>query len=263
MTRRARILTVLTATVLLAGCGAARTDHTVANLAAKPGCSQAAGQNDAGDHDTDPPASAGQGGADSVDYAPVHTGQYLEGYEAVAVVQVVSRAGGMASADDHQLGARPFGPQTAPAAATAAREGFKVLRPTRLAVIRLLKGQLPPCLDLDVPGGTAGLYQYHASQFPAAFGPGDKMLGLFSTHDQPGPTVPAYAQTLLKADPDGNLTLPFGDRDQINVNTWTPPPSQPPPSQPPPSTQPNPCWTPGQPPPSPTSPPPCGRGSTP
>jgi hypothetical protein len=116
-----------------------------------------------------------------------------------------------------------------------------VLRPTRLAVIRPLKGQLPPCLDLDIPGGTAGNSQYHPSQFPARFAPGDEMLGLFSTHDQPGTSIPPYAQALLLAGSTGHLTLPFGDNDRIDINTWTPPTpepwspttyTQPPPSQP-------------------------------
>ena len=221
-----RTLTVFAAVVLLAGCGEARTVR-VAAVPANPACPPAPGQTDAGDHDTDPPAPGGQGAADSVDYAPVGTARYLQAYEAVAVVQVVSRAGGTAAPDDHQLGARPSRPHAAPDPATAARDGFKVVRPARLAVTRLLKGELSACLELDVPGGTAGLYQYHASQFPDRFSPGDKMLGLFSTHDEQGIGVPAYAQTLLKADPDGNLTLPFGDHDHINVNTWTPPSTQP------------------------------------
>lgn len=272
MTPRAltqRRLTFAAAAVLLAGCGGARTAQLAVTPAANPGCPPAAGHADKGENDTAPPAPGGQGAADSMDYAPVNTGQYLQAYEALAVVQVVSRAGGTAGPNDHRLGARPSGLRTAPDPAIAARDGFKVLRPTRFAVIRQLKGQLNPCLDLDVPGGTAGLFQYRSSQFPARYGSGDKLLGLFSTHDQPGTTVTAYAQTLLKADSDGNLTLPFGDHETINVNTWTPPPAGPPPPPAgkaprlPPTSQATPCWSPGQPPPSRTGPPPCGRGSAP
>jgi hypothetical protein len=198
-----------------------------------------------------------------MDSGMARTGQYLSAYDAIAVVQVVSRGGGVAGPDDHQLGARPRSPHTAPAAADAARDGFKVLRPTRFAVTRLLKGQLPPCLDLDVPGGTAGNYPYHSSQFPARFSPGDRMLGLFFTQDRPGHAVPPYAQALLLADSTGHLTLPFGDHDRIDINIWAPPapePYGPPVTQPPDPYPPLQCWAPGQPPPSDTDPPPCGRG---
>jgi hypothetical protein len=150
------------------------------------------------------------------DYASGSTDELLQLYQGFAVIQVVSRGVPTAIADPGTYGARPSSSHPPPGNGAS---DFEVIRPARFAVVRQLKGSIPACLDLDVPGGTAGLFS--SNGFAPAFGVGDQMLALLQTHDDAGAPTP-WAWALLRADKNGMLTLPFGDHDLLNVNTWTP-----------------------------------------
>jgi hypothetical protein len=228
-----RTLIAAACLVLAAGCatGTKITSGQVANTpSAPPNCTPVVGHTDAGANDTASLPPGGFAVNSSTDYIPGSTAQFLQGYEVIAVLKVISRAAPQPVAADNQIGARPASSHASSIATDQmGYPHFKVIRTTRLAVLRNLKGALASCQDLDIPGGTSGKYRMDDPQFPATFAPGDELLGLFSTHDNAAPgqsvTVAPYAQILLRAAPDGSLTLPFGDHDQINVNTWNPPSS--------------------------------------
>jgi hypothetical protein len=241
-----------------AACGGGHGARIVADFQV---CPPKAGQIDVGAHDRDQPLPGGSGKSFNLDFMPVGTAQSLSSYEEIAVVQVISRDAPVAAADTGHLGARKSVVHPPPPADVA--PPFQVFRPARVVTLRQLKGTVDTCLDLDVPGGTSRRFQEGNYLFPDTFAPGDKMLALFSDNDTPGTRIAPYAQMLLKAAPGGSVTLPFGDHDHINVNTWNPPPYSPPPnSNPPPpisttTSQPL-CTGPN----NPTGPPPCGRGTS-
>jgi hypothetical protein len=142
--------------------------------------------------------------------------ELLQYYEAFAVLQVVSRGVPTAIADPGVFGARPSRQHPPPG---TGENDFEVIRPARFAVVRQLKGSIPDCLDLDVPGGT--VESISSSGFAPAFGVGDRMLAFVSLHDDTGAPAP-WVNLLLPDDKDGLVTLPFGGRDRLNIDTWVP-----------------------------------------
>jgi hypothetical protein len=139
----------------------------------------------------------------------------LRYYEAFAVLQVVSRGVPTAIADPGTFGARPSQAHPPPG---EGQDDFEVIRPTRFGIVRQLKGTLPACLDLDVPGGTVG--SVRSDGFAPAFGIGDRTLAFFSYDDTGSPTP--WASLMLLADSNGLVSLPFGGHDRLNVDTWAP-----------------------------------------
>jgi hypothetical protein len=129
---------------------------------------------------------------------------------------VVSRGVPTAIADPRTFGARPS--RAHPPPGTDPND-FEVIRPTRFAVVRQLKGSIPDCLDLDVPGGTVG--SISSDGFAPAFGVGDRMLAFVTLHDDSGGPTP-WVNLMLLADKNGLVTLPFGGRDRLNLDTWIP-----------------------------------------
>lgn len=249
---RSTTVPCLLAVILTGACG---NKSETRSAAGQTDCPPAAGQTDTGSNDTAPRPPGGQWSDSVVDFNRGPTAETLGGTDAVAVLRVVSRAEAVAAAEAEEPNARPSAPHERPKAGSQ----FTVLRPARLAVVRQLKGSLPQCLDLDVPGGRAGMFTKTGSQFPAQLAPGDQLLGLIATQDEKGPTAP-YATALFRADRDGWLTLPFGDRERVNVNTWEPEIREPQKPTPPPGKS----FTPPQPvPPAPPSEPPPTRREAP
>lgn len=211
---RSAAVPCLVAVILTGACG---NKSDTLSAAGRTDCPPAAGQTDTGSNDTAPIPPGGQGASSEAAWSSGPTAELLGGSDAVAVLRVVSRAAPLPALDDGQPNAGPSAPHAPPKAGSP----FTVVRPTRLAVVRQLKGSLPQCLDLDIPGGTAGTFTKTDSRFPAQLAPDDQLLGLIATQDDKGPTAP-YATALFLADRDGWLTLPFGDRERVNVNTWKP-----------------------------------------
>ncbi|MCA1846136.1 MAG: hypothetical protein LC792_23685 [Actinobacteria bacterium] len=129
---------------------------------------------------------------------------------------MVSRGVPTAIGDPGKFGARPSRQHPPPG---AGESDFEVIRPARFAVVRQLKGSIPDCLDLDVPGGTVG--SVSSDGFAPAFGVGDRMLAFVILHDDTGNPAP-WANLMLLADKNGLVTLPFGAQDRLNIDTWVP-----------------------------------------
>jgi hypothetical protein len=228
------VAAVVALVVGLAGCTNDRTSPPAENGIAVTGstqmgstptatgpasCRPAPGQSVTDDGIADfsplPPGGRGKsGGPDLFSGGP--SDQLLRQWEAFAVLQVVSRGIPTAIADPREFGARPSRQHPPPG---PGESDFEVIRPTRFAVVRPLKGSIPDCLDLDVPGGTVG--SVSSDGFAPAFGVGDRMLAFFMLHDDSGAPAP-WANIMLLADKNGLVTLPFGDRDRLNVDTWVP-----------------------------------------
>jgi len=127
------------------------------------------------------------------DYSAASTDEQLRAQQAFAFIQVVSRSVPTAIADPHTFGARPSQPHPPPGAGDP---DFEIVRPTRFRVVRQLKGALPGCLDLDVPGGTVGALS--SDGFAPAFGVGDRMLAFFTVHRQIEDTTVDAAGEVLR-----------------------------------------------------------------
>jgi hypothetical protein len=95
-----------------------------------------------------------------------------------------------------------------------------IVRPVRFRVTRVLKGTLPECLALDVPGGRAGTHRSLVDTMPRVITPGDTVLA-FLDDEMGGVRVPLYATELLKAAKDGTVRLPFGSQPVVDLDTWT------------------------------------------
>jgi hypothetical protein len=169
-----------------------------------------------GSGDFAPLPPGGRGKSEIPEYPSGSTDEILSHHEAFAVLQVVSRGGPAAIADPRLFGARPSRPHPPPG---TGESDFEVIRPARFAVVRPLKGTIPDCLDLDVPGGTVG--SLSSDGFAPAFGVGDRMLAFVNLHDDRGAPAP-WVNIMLVADEHGLVTLPFGAHDRLNVDTWVP-----------------------------------------
>lgn len=148
------------------------------------------------------------------------TTEILKNFEAAGVYEVVSRQEAIAVA----RGPQDFGARSSSARSQAEidRENFSVVRPTRLALDRSLIGTLADCLDLDLPGGVTDLYDVSEDGFPPeGVTRGDRAIVFFVKYNADSP----QASLMLKADDKGNVRLPFGDREVVNIESWNPPKS--------------------------------------
>lgn len=104
-------------------------------------------------------------------------------------------------------------------APTPSGSGFSVVRPARLEVNQVFRGgPLPTCLHLDIPGGSSGSYHLQTGAFPDNFAVGDRLLLIFS------PSGPAGFGSIIKADQEGRVRLPFVTPTTVDLDTWQPPP---------------------------------------
>lgn len=246
---RYRVAVGVAAVVLTGSCGAATTVRVASRGS---DCAPRAGQTDDGSGDTAPLPPGGRGRDAINDFIGSPTPEVLGGNDAVAVLRVVSRGAPIAAADDQRGGARQSMPRRPP---EEGAQWFTVVRPMRLEVVRELKGSLPKCLDLDVPGGTSGEFSESSNVFPRQGAPGDRLLAFFATRDARGPIVP-FAMAMWRADEEGWLTLPFGDGERVDLETWNPEIREPRKGPPPPPGQ---SYTPPQPVPPVPAPPPSPR----
>jgi hypothetical protein len=112
---------------------------------------------------------------------------------------------------------------------------WSLIRPARFAVTRVLKGSLPECVDLDVPGGSSPDFVQQGGGEPPPFGVGARMLAFFlAAHADDGSVVaaprrpsppkevPPFTAWLILVAPDGTAQI-LGGSETINVDTWTPP----------------------------------------
>ena len=105
-------------------------------------CGPAPGQSVTDDGSGDfaplPPGGRGRSGGPDL-FSSGSSDELLRLYEAFAVLRVVSRGVPTAIADPHTFGARPSRQHPPP----GGPDDFEVIRPTRFAVVRQLKGSIP------------------------------------------------------------------------------------------------------------------------
>lgn len=182
------------------------------------GCPPAPGQSttDDGSADTTPlvPGALGRSGhGDPGGGEPPTTAQILASYDAVAVLTVVSR-GPVTAVAGGGYGARPSIAHEPPGSDPG---DWSLIRPARFSVTRVLKGSLPQCMDLDVPGGSSPDFAQHVEGDPPPFGVRDRAIAFVNAAHG---SEPLTAWLTLVA-PDGTVQIPFGDHETINVDTWT------------------------------------------
>lgn len=183
--------------------GAASTDPSVAN----------------GSVDVAPPGSRTtvvQG-----DFAAQNSVQFLSAFPAIGVVEVVARDKPVALASSQYFAVATERALAQPRANLAVQEYFAVVRPAAFQVVETVRGTLPECLDLAVPGGSVGDFTERNGAFPARFAVGDRLLALFEQ------ARPPRVSFLFPARQDGNFLLPFGEK-VVNAATWEPPAYKPP-----------------------------------
>lgn len=97
---------------------------------------------------------------------------------------------------------------------------FRVLRPTGLRVDRVIRGSLDQqCLEVDIPGGSAGSFNERSGYFPDQLSLGDRLLLLYCAA-----CGDLGFGEAIKADAEGNVILPFATRTKVNLDEWVPPP---------------------------------------
>ena len=207
--------------LLVAGCGGSDTE-TVSAAPPSVDCPVQTGALDASDSGAADFVDPGPGGVSEVRHTEENqkvrsTPEALSGMDSVAVLGVVSRRGPIGV--DRVAGVRRPGAVRSTPSPTAhpGDTDIDVVRPARFTLVRTIKGSVPSCLDLDVPGGTFGKARQENSRFPQNFKRGDRMLAIFADTE-----TPSFAIALYPADKDGNLTLPFGAEERVNLNTWSP-----------------------------------------
>jgi hypothetical protein len=212
---RRRILAVAVTsffTLALSSCGNDGEEAVeVAAASPKPDCPVQPGALDPSDAGTGDFADPGEGGLIQKDnpeqQKPQSTEEALAYMDLVGVLEVVSRRAPVAAG---RVDGRPR-TGAIPSTQVSAAPGR-----TDVDIVRPIKGSFPSqCLDLDVPGGTVGKLRHETSRFPEKFKKGDRVLAISAA--DPFNTVYMYL-----ADKDGWLTLPFGDMERVNVNTWSP-----------------------------------------
>ena len=237
--RAARPLAWLGLALSVAACGAVDAVQSGAADAVQSGaaetvqsgsdaCPPADGPSDDGLTDTAPLPAGGRDADVIFESMFGTTTELLQSQDSLAVLTVVSRRPPVAvgAPRNHGFGAWPSGPHATPAPDGPGADNFAVVRPARLALTRTIAGSVPDCLDLDVPGGTAGAFRFDLAEFPATFAAGDRVLA-FVRRD--GDLT--WAGSMWKAGEDGSLTLPTTEREVVDLDTWAPelPPPLPPP----------------------------------
>lgn len=145
--------------------------------------------------------------------------------KAAAVLQVVEREPAVAVSQRLAgLVARPSSSaaermQDRPRAAV---DGFHVVRSTRFVVVKVLTGQLPTCLSLDVPGGTDSSLNVREENgyFPATLAPGDRVVAFFEEVKTPR-GVEAVASAIFAEDGDGKVRLPLDLEPIVDIDELT------------------------------------------
>lgn len=219
----------LLAAVALAGCAGGEDSDEEATLA-QPSAAPC--------RSTQVPAQVASGAVDikplppdalvkkaSLDYPAGTTSELLNSYPLIALVQATTREKPVA-VQGKGIGALAADAVAAAPPAVPGSLSFRVVRPMTLQVVRELRGDLPTCLELAIPGGSADGFAEFDPGFPRRIAVGEPMLAFFSGPDpsQSGPVL----TLLVAAQPDGTFVLPFGDGTPIEVATWTVPPYAPP-----------------------------------
>ena len=167
--------------------------------------------------------------SEMADYADVPVDESLAPYAAISVLRVTDR-------EHPQMlpGKTNMAYRVSDAAAIAAtpdsprgpEANFHIARPITFATDRAIKGDVGPCNTLMVPGGTAkdkgGVDRAAiSSMFPDKLKVGDRVLALWWS--PPGAGQPSLVvATMLLADGNGVVTLPFGTDQKLNVDTYQP-----------------------------------------
>ena len=110
-----------------------------------------------------------------------------------------------------------------PALASAQQNGPpEVSRVVRVATDRVIKGSVPHCLALDIPGGVANGHRTTNADYPLVIRIGDRLLVFFSPLGPPG-NRQVEPGVIAAVAPDGTVVVPFGGYETVNVDTWQPP----------------------------------------
>lgn len=203
---------LIVATVVLAACG--EPGNQAKPTAAKHRC-QADRDIGAADYSaSDGSSEPGDVISGSIsDYGGGTTDQNLHLYDGIAVLTVVGRdkAKVASDSDSRAAGSSDDNPDTK-----------TVVRVIRFQTDRSLKGDVPACVEFTVPGGRAKdangkFIATSDSRYPEKIQVGDRALALLT--DQP---APLHIGTLLLADKSGDVVLPFGGGETVNIDTWQP-----------------------------------------
>lgn len=142
-------------------------------------------------------------------------------FPGLAAVTVVAREAPVATREEASIdSARSALPHEGVRAAPVEGSNFRVFRPTGLRVDRVIRGRLDKrCLEVDVPGGSAGKFHEKHGNFPDRISIGDRLLVTFF----PDGSIPGLGLA-IKADEEGIVQLPFTTPTKVDLDEWTPPP---------------------------------------
>jgi hypothetical protein len=148
------------------------------------------------------------------DYRAVPTDEALAQVDSIAVLTAVGRdapslpaSSATAATDSASV---TFDPNSRP---------VLVMRKVRFATTRVIKGDVPACLELDIPGGRVG-QQYDTNEnFPRVITVGSRYVAFFVRYDLAAQPSPLRTFDIEPVDANGYFSVPFGGA--TNADTWT------------------------------------------
>jgi hypothetical protein len=155
-------------------------------------------------------------------YPDASTEEIVDDFGFVLVMRVVGRDEPRAQPQSRYAGARESDTRGEPIEEQATGGGRPdIVRPVRFEVERVIQGTFEECAAFDVPGGTVGRDSLVTPLFPTRIRLGDKVLA-FGLGDVDDPTAPRRIQHMVLTAEDGTVTIPFGDRETVDADTWEP-----------------------------------------
>lgn len=176
-------------------------------------------------NDDRPPSPGGRSTSASGQFAPGSADDRLAGAEFLAVLRVVDRGEPRQKGPSLRFGARQPGDgkdaeRDADLAGSPLRSVPRVVRPILFRAEQALKGVVPRCLLLEVPGGSAGdVTEETGGLFPHRLRVGDRVLAFLTTGDVGGAPVPLWSSLMLAVSPEGIVRFPF-DGTTVDLDTF-------------------------------------------